>query len=119
MFESFRNGVDVRAVAIFAGFLLVVCVPGLWYVKKTTGRSWRDMLAVLGAGVTLILLLGVGNVFFHDRLNSPDSHARRLAENIFVAVFAVAAVIISWVFNRLAKSRSNRRKPERADKQLT
>jgi nitrate reductase gamma subunit len=113
MSESLRNAVDIRAVAIFAGFLLLVDVPGLWYVKKTTGRPWRDMLAVLGAGIALILLMVPPIILFSDRLNSPNRRARRLAENIFVAAFVVIAMIISWAFNKLAKHRSSAKKRER------
>jgi protein-S-isoprenylcysteine O-methyltransferase Ste14 len=114
MFESF-SAVDIRDAAILTGFLLVVFVPGLWYVKKTTGRPRRDMLAVLGAGIVLILFLIPAVVLFHHQLKSPDRHARRLAENIFMVVFAVVAIVISWAFNNLAKQRSSRKKHVRND----
>jgi nitrate reductase gamma subunit len=109
MFEDLINAVDLRAVAIFAGFLLVVLVPGLWYVNKTTGRSMRDMLAVLGAGVVFILLMMPAIILFHDRLNSPNRRARRLADDVFVAAYTLVAIVLSWAFNKLAKQRTRKK----------
>ena len=112
MFESVINAVDLRAVAIFAGFLLVVFVPGLWYVKKTTGRPWRDMLASLSAGFVLVLLFVPVAFLFQDPLHSPDRHTRGLAYNILSVLFGVLAVVIWWAFNMLAKRRSTLKRRE-------
>jgi hypothetical protein len=110
MFETLRNYTDIMPLLIVLSFLLIAGTVGLWYVRKTTGRPMRDMLAVLGAGLTLILLMLPAIVFFRAWLDSPDRHTRRLAEDIFVIAFGIVAVAISWAFNKLAKNRAQRNK---------
>jgi hypothetical protein len=78
------NYTDIMPFLIFFCLLFIGGGIGLWYVRKTTGRSMRDMLAVLGAGVTFILLMGASSVFFRPWLKSPDRHTRRVAEDIVV-----------------------------------
>lgn len=119
MFESFRNNVDIPALLIFLGFLLIVGVPGLWYVKKTTGRSIRDMLALLGGAVILILLMMPAVVFFYQPANSQGRRTDRLAEDIVVMAYLPVALLVWWAFNKLAKRKAGRKRPDRATSDST
>ena len=77
MLQALRNS-EVQFVAIFLGCVLLVLVLGLWYVAKTTGRPLRDMLGVLAAAITLVLLLMPLVKFLSPGWDSPDSTKRFL-----------------------------------------
>jgi amino acid permease len=103
---------DLIPLAIVLGVLVVVLVPGLCYVRKTTGRSLHDMLAVLGGAITLILLMMLPLIFFRDQIDSPNRSIRSLTEKILIAVYLPIAVVITWGFNKLAKHHSKLAKRE-------
>ena len=103
---------DLIPLAIVLGLLVLVLIPGLWYVKKTTGRTVRDMLALLGGAITFLLLMAPPLMFFRNQIDSPDRSTRKLTQFILFAVYMPVAVVVTWAFNRLVKRRSNRDKQE-------
>jgi hypothetical protein len=94
-----------RAVLAFLLFLVVVLVPGLWGVHKTTGRPYREMLLLLSAALVLIGLMVPAIVFFDGVFNSPDRGTRNLAAFVFRWGFLAIAVLVWWGFNRLDRFR--------------
>jgi hypothetical protein len=98
-----------RAVFAFILFLVVVLVPGLWGVHKTTGRPYREMLLLLTAALVLIGLMVPAVVFFDGAVNSPDPGTRNLAKVVFRWGFLAIAMLVWWCFNRLARVRRRRR----------
>jgi len=99
-----RLDADVwRAVLAFLLFLVVVLVPGLWGVHKTTGRPYREMLSLLAGAVVLIGFMVLGFAVFSKWIFSPDPRTSHLADRLFAWVYLPIAAFIWWVFNRLAK----------------
>jgi UDP-N-acetylmuramyl pentapeptide phosphotransferase/UDP-N-acetylglucosamine-1-phosphate transferase len=117
MAEAVRSNVNVPGLLVFLGFLVVVGVYGLWDVRKTSGRSLRD-LAVLAAAITLIVLMVAPMLFFREQMESPDIGTRKLTQYILVAVYLPIAVAITWAFNKLAKRNLRRKKHEGGNSHL-
>jgi hypothetical protein len=98
-----------RAILAFLLFLVIVLVPGLWGVHKTTGRPYREMLLLLSAALVLIGLMVPAIVFFDGAVNSPDSSTRNLAKLVFRWGFLAVAILVWWGFNRFARVRLRQR----------
>jgi hypothetical protein len=110
MIEVLKNP-DVLAVVIFLGCILAVLVLGCWYISRKTGRPMRDMLSVLAAGITLVILSFPIVVFFDKHgWDSPDRTTRSLVGWAGRGVFLVLALAVWWIFNKLVKSPSSPRK---------
>lgn len=76
---------------------------GLWYVRKTTGRPIREMLALLAAGLVLVAFMVPLVIYADEWLNSPDLAIHDLAKMVLTAVFLAIAFFVWQFFNRLAK----------------
>lgn len=76
---------------------------GLWYVRKTTGRSIRDMLALLAAGFVLVAFMFPLVIYADEWLSSPDLAIHDLAKMGLTAVLLPIAFFVWQFFNRLAK----------------
>ena len=111
MLENLENYVDIQSLVVLLAFLAAAGAVGLWYVHRTTRRSYRDMLAVLAGAVVLIAFMMAGMIFFHDWLNSPDRHMRRMNERFFVFLYMLpVAVLIWWALNRIGALKRTLRK---------
>jgi hypothetical protein len=105
---SIAVGLDAgewRAILAFLFFMVVVLGLGLWGVHKTSGRSYRDMVLLLLAGVVLIGLMVPAIVYFREPLDSPDPRTRQLTKFVFQWGFAAIAILVCWGFNRLVRAR--------------
>jgi hypothetical protein len=103
IFQTLQKQFDLMALAIFLGCLLVVIAAGLWYVRKTTGRPMRDMLAVFTAGIILVALM-LSFVALEPKSWSGRRHASPAEYLIFVAL----ALSLTWIFNKIAKRKSKK-----------
>jgi hypothetical protein len=108
MLEALRSEVNLPALFVMLAFLFGAGTAGLWYVRKTTGRSVREMLALLAAAVVLISLMMVSFVAFHGWLDSPDGNTRRIANRLLRWGMLPVAVVVWWLFNNLAKAKGPR-----------
>jgi hypothetical protein len=105
MLENLRNQINLTALLIILGGLLIFGTAGLWYVRKTTGRPIREMLALLGGALALISLMGISFALLHGWMESPDLNARRNADFLMRWGMLPVAFMVWWIFNRLSKSR--------------
>lgn len=96
---------DWRGVLGFLLFLVIIFIPGLWAVHKTTGRPYRDMVLLLLGALVLIGLMFPAVVFFNGELNSPDPTTRKLTKYGFRYGLVAIGVLVWWGFNRLAQAR--------------
>jgi uncharacterized metal-binding protein len=105
MLENLRNQINLTALLAILSGLLIFGTAGLWYIRKTTGRPIREMLALLAGAVVLIGLMGVSFAVLHGWMESPDLNARRNADFLMRWGMLPVAFVVWWVFNRLSKSR--------------
>ena len=91
--------------SLLAVFFVIsnIGAAGLWYVRKTTGRSIREMLALLAAAFVLIVFMFPLIVCADEWLNSPDLAIHDFAKITLTAVLLPIAFVIWRFFNRLAK----------------
>jgi len=102
MLQTLRSNVDLTALSIVLSFFLVVGGVGVWYVRKTTGRPLKDMLAVLGGGIALAALC------FSLHSIEPASLKKRTVTNIGFWIFVALAPLVWWAFNKLARPASTK-----------
>ena len=76
---------------------------GLWYVRKTTGRPIREMLALFAAAFVLVALMFPLVIYADEWLNSSDLAIHDLAKIVLTAVCLPIAFVVWRFFNRLAK----------------
>src|ERR1700704_4042831 len=105
MLDSLKYQVNLPALFIMVAFLLVSGTAGLWFVRKTTGRSVREMLALLAGAIALILLMVPSIFIFDGWLNSPDWSVRHTIVRLLTLAYLPVALLVWWAFNRVAKSR--------------
>ena len=102
MLNSLRNADLPRLLAVLS-VIVSIGAAGLWYVRKTTGRPIREMLALLAAAFVLIAFMFPLIVCADEWLSSPDLAIHDLAKMLFTAVFLPVAFVVWRFFNRLAK----------------
>jgi hypothetical protein len=95
---------------IMLAFLLVAGTVGLWCVRKTTGRSIREMLALLAGAIVFILLMAPSILIFDGWLNASDKTTRHIMTQLLTLAYLPVAVLVWWTFNKLVKSRRPRRR---------
>jgi Na+(H+)/acetate symporter ActP len=110
MFENLRNQINLAALLIILSSILVFGAAGLWFVRKTTGRPIREMLALLVGALVLISLMGISFAFLHGWMESPDSNARRNADFLMRWGMLPVAFVVWWIFNRLSKPKRQMRR---------
>lgn len=101
MLESLKYSIDIPAAIAMLAFFVVVGTVGLWYVRKTTGRSYRDMFGVLAGALIFIVLMVPSFYFFHERIFSPDKHLARRTTDLLSLAYIPVAVSIWWILNKL------------------
>jgi hypothetical protein len=97
MLENLRNQINLTALLIILSGLLVFGAAGLWFVRKTTGRPIREMLALLGGALVLISMMGISFAFLHGWMESPDSNARRNADFLMRWGMLPVAFVVWWI----------------------
>jgi NADH:ubiquinone oxidoreductase subunit 6 (subunit J) len=102
--------VNWPALFIMLAFLFVSGTVGLWFVRKTTGRSIREMLALLAGAIVFILLMAPSILIFDGWLNASDKTTRHIMTQLLTLAYLPVAVLVWWTFNKLAKSRRPRRR---------
>jgi Na+(H+)/acetate symporter ActP len=110
MLDNLKYQVNLPALFITLSVLFVCTPVGLWYVRKTTGRSIREMLTLLAAAIVFILLMAPSIFIFDGWLNSPDRSIRHTIVRLLGVAYLPVALLVWWAFNRLAKSRRPRRR---------
>jgi Na+(H+)/acetate symporter ActP len=108
MLDALRYQVNWPALFIMLAFLLVTGAVGLWFVRKTTGRSIREMLALLAGSVVFIILMVPSIFIFDGWLNSPDKSVRHITIQILTLVYLPVGLLVWWTFNKVAKSKRPR-----------
>ena len=88
---------------------------GLWYVRKTTGRSIREMLALLAAAFVLIGFMFPLVLCADEWFNSPDRAIHDLAKIVLTAIFLPIAFVVRRLFSRRVKpkQKANSRRKSR------
>jgi len=108
MLDALRYQVNWPALFIMLAFLFVSGIVGLWYVRKTTGRSIREMLALLAGAIVFILLMAPSILIFDGWLNSPDKSIRHTTIQLLTLAYLPVGALVWWTFNKVAKSRRPR-----------
>jgi uncharacterized protein YqgC (DUF456 family) len=98
MLENLRYAVDIPALLIALSLFGAVGAAGLWFVHRTTGRPYRDMMAVLCGAIVLILLFVPIGILFKSY--GPASIQRWLLRRAEYALSFGAALLVWWAFNR-------------------
>jgi uncharacterized protein HemY len=72
----------------------------------------RDLLALLGASIVLILVTALGVAYFYGQIESPYESTRQLTKYVSRVVFLLVALLVWWAFNKLAakRGRTSRKK---------
>ena len=104
MLNSLRS-VNLPTLVALLSAVFGIGWVGLWFVRKTTGRTIREMLALLAAGFVLIAFMAPLVIYTDDWLNSPDRAIHDLVKMLLTTVFLALALVVSQLFNRLAKPR--------------
>lgn len=102
MLNSLRNVYLPNLLAVLS-VIFSIGAAGLWYVHKITGRSIREMLALLAAAFVLIAFMFPLVVCADEWLNSSDLAIHDLAKIGLTAMLLPIAFFIWQFFNRLVK----------------
>jgi Na+(H+)/acetate symporter ActP len=108
MLDTLRYQINVPALFTMLAFLFVSGIIGLWFVRKTTGRSIREMLALLAGAIVFIFLMTPSIFIFDGWLNSPDKGIRHTTIQLLTLAYLPLGVLVWWTFNKVGKSRRTR-----------
>jgi hypothetical protein len=96
--EGLRYYFDPVSWTIFLLCLAAVIAGVLWLINKTTGRPWRDMIALVGAIIIMIACVFV--VVSMAPADAAEQHSFPFARTIFVGIGGCVA----WFFNRFVST---------------
>lgn len=80
----------------------VVGAGGLWLVHRTTGRPYRDMVALLLGGVVLVIIALPVVLLFYSYGPLPVAQ-QWLVHEVQTFIFLAFAILACWALNRWGK----------------
>jgi len=100
LLEAIRQNFDAKTLTIFMVCVVAVVAAVIWLINKTTGRPVRDMVALAGACVVLLVFITVVM-----SMGPKDAAGERRTIPFSRTIILAIGAVVAWFFNKLVSAR--------------